>query len=359
MSESRKTNWSGQLSETMRTWVSAIHQILSRKRSLVMALILSQEGSTPRTAGTRMLIGADGVVVGTIGGGRIEAGVMETAREMLGKPGAVIRSFDLTSEIADAMDMICGGKLEILIDSIAPDETNRLFFSSLLQMLDNRQKGLMVTELRGSDSAVLQVMRAVLCEDGRVIGDSDFKTIIDSIPKNLCDLVLTQSGGRRFFVEPVMAAGTVYLFGAGHVSLQTAILAKRVGFETVVLDDRVEFANTSRFSDANDVRVLASFEQALDGLEIIADSYLVILTRGHLHDKTVLHQALKTSAGYIGMIGSRKKRDAIYRLLENEGFSACDFEKVHCPIGLSIGAQSPEEIAVSIVAELIHARSVK
>ena len=341
----------------MRKWVSAVNEMLSRKQPLVMALIMSQEGSTPRTIGTRMMIGADGYVVGTIGGGLIEARVMETAREMLCKPGAVTISFDLTSEIADAMDMVCGGKLEILIDSIAPDETNRLFFSNLLQMLDQRQKGLMVTELL--ESGVLQVRRAVLREDAVVIGTPDFKMEIDSIPKKLRAPILIQSGDRRFFIEPVMASGTVYLFGAGHVSLQTAILAKRVGFEVVVLDDRMEFANTSRFSDADDVRVPASFEIAFEGLEIHADSYLVILTRGHLHDKTVLQQALKTPAGYIGMIGSRKKRDAIYQALENEGFTTKDFQKVHCPIGLSIGAQTPEEIAVSIVAELIHARSVK
>jgi xanthine dehydrogenase accessory factor len=340
----------------MRKWVSAVNETLSRKQPLVMALILSQEGSTPRTTGTRMMIGADGYV-GTIGGGRIEASVMETAREMLHKPGAVTISFDLTSAIADAMDMVCGGKLEILIYSIAPDETNRLFFSSLIQMLDQRQKGLMVTELL--ESGVLQVRRAVLREDGVVIGTPDFKMEIDSIPKKLRAPILIQSGDRRFFIEPVMAPGTVYLFGAGHVSLQTAILAKRVGFEVVVLDDRMEFANTTRFSDADDVRVPASFELAFEGLEIRADSYLVILTRGHLHDKTVLQQALKTPAGYIGMIGSRKKRDAIYQALENDGFTAKDFQKVHCPIGLSIGAQTPEEIAVSIVAELIHARSVK
>jgi len=340
----------------MRKWVSAVNEMLGRKQPLVMALILSQEGSTPRTTGTRMMIGADGYV-GTIGGGRIEASVMETAREMLIKPGAVTMSFDLTSEIADAMDMVCGGKLEILIDSIAPNETNRLFFSSLLQMLDQRQKGLMVTELL--ESGVLQVNRAVLREDGVVIGTPDLEMEIDSIPKKLLAPILIQSGDRRLFIEPVMAPGTVYLFGAGHVSLQTAILAKRVGFEVVVLDDRVEFANTSRFSDADDVRVPASFEIAFEGLEIHADSYLVILTRGHLHDKTVLQQALKTPAVYIGMIGSRKKRDAIYQALENEGFTAKDFQKVHCPIGLSIGAQTPEEIAVSIVAELIHARSVK
>jgi xanthine dehydrogenase accessory factor len=343
----------------MRTWISAIIEMLNRKQPLVMALILSQEGSTPRAAGTRMLIGDDGAIAGTIGGGRVEADVMEAARQMLGKLGAAVRSFDLTSEIADSMDMICGGKLEILMDSIAFDELNIKFFSHLLQMLDQRQQGILVTELTASDSTDLQVRRSVLRQDGGIIGDLDIRTKLGSFPKKLHTPVLAAAGVRRFFLEPVMSAGTVYLFGAGHVSLQTAILAKMVGFEIVVLDDRMEFANTGRFSDADTVRVLASFDQAFKGLEIDADSYLVILTRGHLHDKTVLQQALQTSAGYIGMIGSRKKRDAIYRALENEGFSPADFEKVHCPVGLSIGAQTPEEIAVSIVAELIHARSVK
>jgi xanthine dehydrogenase accessory factor len=343
----------------MRKWVSAVHEMLSRKQPLVMALILSQEGSTPRAAGTRMLIGADGAISGTIGGGKIEAMVMESARKMMGKPGAVIESFDLTSEIADAMDMICGGKLDILMDAIDSDEANRKFFSDLLQVLDRRQKGVLVTELMESDSPALQLRRAVLLQDGGIIGDPDFKTQMDAVPRKLRAPVLAADGGNRRFIEPVLSSGTLYLFGAGHVSLQTAILAKSVGFETVVLDDRAEFANSGRFPDADEVRVLAAFDQCLVGLDIHADSYLVILTRGHLHDKTVLHQALETPAGYIGMIGSRKKRDAIYRALEKDGFSAGDYEKVHCPIGLSIGAQTPEEIAVSIVAELIYARSLK
>jgi xanthine dehydrogenase accessory factor len=149
----------------------------------------------------------------------------------------------------------------------------------------------------------------------------------------------------------------VYLFGAGHVSLQVARLAKIVDFHTVVLDDRHEFANRERFAGADDIQVLSSFEEACGDLDIDADSCLVILTRGHLHDKTVLRQALGTQAGYIGMIGSRRKRDLIYTALRAEGFSAGDLNKVHCPIGLAIGAQTPEEIAVSIVAELIRFRA--
>jgi len=103
--------------------------------------------------------------------------------------------------------------------------------------------------------------------------------------------------------------------------------------------------------------VLFSFEQAFASLEMDSDSYVVIVTRGHLHDKTVLEQALRTKAGYIGMIGSRRKRDMVYQTLLSEGFTQEDIDRVHCPIGLNIGGETPEEIAVSIVAELIKARS--
>lgn len=341
----------------MRKWVRTIHDMLTCRQPLVMALILTHEGSTPRSAGTRMILGANGAFIGTVGGGRIEADVMAAARNLLGKPGAVVQSHDLTSEIADAMDMICGGKMEVLVESIVPDPPSRQFFSSLLQMLDQHRKGCIVTEIRNTASDIPVIRHAFLLPDGTVVGDEDIRSAIGTIPERLKIPLWMESTDRRFYIEPAMAAGTVTLFGAGHVSFHTAALAKTVGFDVAVMDDRAEFANDERFPDADDVRVLASFDQAMKGLHVDADSYLVILTRGHLHDKTVLQQALKTSAGYIGMIGSRKKRDAIYRALENEGFSTTDFARVHCPIGLSIGAQTPEEIAVSIVAELIHARS--
>jgi xanthine dehydrogenase accessory factor len=130
-----------------------------------------------------------------------------------------------------------------------------------------------------------------------------------------------------------------------------------VDFRTVVIDDRAEYANAERFARADRINVVPSFHQAFDGLDIDRDSFLVILTRGHLHDKTVLEQALKTDAGYIGMIGSRRKRDLIYRELLDKGFTSEDLGRVHAPIGLAIDAETPEEIAVSIVAELIQVRA--
>ena len=162
---------------------------------------------------------------------------------------------------------------------------------------------------------------------------------------------------QHFFVEPTFVPGTVFLFGAGHVSQQVADLAARVNFRTVVLDDREEFANPQRFPKADQIVVPSSFEQAFAGLEIDSDSYVVIVTRGHLHDKTVLERALRTKAGYIGMIGSRRKRDMLYQALLSEGFTREDIDRVCCPIGLNIGGDTPEEIAVSIVAQLIKVRS--
>ena len=164
---------------------------------------------------------------------------------------------------------------------------------------------------------------------------------------------------RRFFVEAALPSETVYLFGAGHVSQQVALVAALVNFKTVVLDDRAEFANQERFPKADEVIVAPSFNQAFTGLEIDYDSYLVIVTRGHVNDKVVLAQALRSKAGYIGMIGSRRKRDMVYQELLKEGFTQEDINRVHSPIGLNIGGETPEEIAVSIVAELIQVRSAR
>jgi len=132
-----------------------------------------------------------------------------------------------------------------------------------------------------------------------------------------------------------------------------------LGFRTTVLDDREEFASRERFPSPVEVVVLEDFSDCLSKCPIDEESYLVIVTRGHLHDKAVLSQALRTRAGYIGMIGSKRKRDSIYRALLDEGFSRDDLGRVHSPIGLDIGAETPEEIAVSIAAELIQVRSRK
>ncbi|CAG1772542.1 partial putative xanthine dehydrogenase subunit A, partial [uncultured bacterium] len=164
-------------------------------------------------------------------------------------------------------------------------------------------------------------------------------------------------GGSLMLIDPVLPLETVFLFGAGHVAQPTARLAAFVGFRVRVVDDRAEFAEARRFPEAEEVLVATDFDSALKGLNIGRGAFIVIVTRGHLHDKTVLMQALRTEAAYIGMIGSRRKRDHIFNALLKQGFTEGDLQRVHSPIGLDIGAETPEEIALSIVAEMVRARA--
>ena len=151
---------------------------------------------------------------------------------------------------------------------------------------------------------------------------------------------------------------TAYIFGAGHVGLALEPVLRHVGFKTVVLDDRMEYANRERFPEAGEVIVLNSFQQAFNNIETDLDSYIVIMTRGHAGDYDVLKQALKVPHAYIGMIGSEKKVAAGLKLLrEQEGFSQEELEKIYSPIGLPIHAETPEEIAVSVAAEMINVRA--
>ncbi|MDM8523187.1 XdhC family protein [Desulfococcaceae bacterium HSG8] len=337
-------------------------QILEQGESVVLATILSHAGSTPRTAGTKMLVLSDGNIVGTIGGGRVEAEVMKGAEDVFRDGNARIRKFDLTdAETTDSMDVICGGRLEVLTERIDPGQTNLEIYRNLLSSLEKKEKSLLVTMLPGEGQEIERVSHCLITDGETRAGEfvplpSLWETLMENIRKGKAPVVLTVEG-QRFLAEPYFTAGTVYLFGAGHVSQQVAILTRMVDFRTVVLDDREEFANRERFSDADEIRVLTSFDLAFSDSEMDRDSFLVIVTRGHSHDKTVLAQALRTEAGYIGMIGSLRKRDAIYKKLLQEGFTNKDMDRVHSPIGLNIGAETPEEIAVSIVAELVAVRA--
>ena len=169
------------------------------------------------------------------------------------------------------------------------------------------------------------------------------------------DTGLICGGTLEVFIEPVLPPGTVYLFGAGHVSVNVYKMARIAGFDVVVVDDREQYANRERFPDASAIHA-DDYERVLAQIEPNETSYIVIVTRGHRDDMRVLKWAVDTRARYIGMIGSKRKVISTYRELENQGVAREKFARVHAPVGLDIGAVTPEEIAVAIVAELIAER---
>jgi xanthine dehydrogenase accessory factor len=335
--------------------------LLEAGRPLVLVSILSLEGSTPRHGGTKMAVGADGRTYGTIGGSLIEAAAIREAKNVLSKKKSRIMSYELSGRDATAPGMICGGKAEILLDYIQAKPENRQFSVQWREAIQRGQDFYLLTHLKGEKSSFEVLGRAVLLPDGVIAGGapltaSDIEKLKPELPNVSHTAVLTL-GDTRVVVDRIRKLKTLYCFGAGHVAAPTAHLAALVGFRVVVIDDRPEYANAERFPEAASTLVIKDFDRAFDGLKIDADSYIVIVTRGHQYDRAVLEQSLRTKAGYIGMISSRRKREAIYEYLMSQGFKKERLEQVHSPIGIDIGGETPEEIAVSIVGELIKVRS--
>jgi len=235
-----------------------------------LATIVQVNGSIPSYESAKLLVREDGSMVGTVGGGCVEAEVWTAAREVIetGKPKHL--TFSLGQDAAYDNGLICGGQLNV-------------------------------------------------------------------------------------FVEPVEPQPQAYIFGGGHVSKSISKVANLAGFITTIIDDREAFSNKERFPEAA-ATYADEYEKVFPQLDITSSSYVVIVTRGHRDDMRVLKWAVNTPARYIAMIGSKRKTISVIKELEKEGMPRELFEKIHAPMGLAIGAETPEEIAVSVVAEMIAVR---
>jgi xanthine dehydrogenase accessory factor len=307
--------------------------LLERGEDFAWVTILNTHGSSPRHTGASMLVKADGSIAGTIGGGPLEATSITQAVDAVKARENRLLDFD-----SGELGMACGGGGRLLIEYVAAARPGvKDLFDAVLHVWECGQRGWLVTSVPREHGSSLPVRRCLVESGGSVAGDPG------------CDT----------YVQSIGAQGTVYVFGAGHCGQSLVPVLSAVHFFTVVVDDRPEFASRERFPTAGRIEIAASFEGVAETLPIDEDSYLVIVTRGHSHDKCVLSQALRTKAAYIGMIGSTRKVAETFKALSQEGFSSDDLARVHAPIGLSIGAETPEEIAISIAAELIQARAAK
>lgn len=348
----------------MVNFYTSLVDLLDQNESFAIATLFDKTGSAPRSDGAKMIVHADGSIFGTVGGGRLEAAAIQMAKEVITSRKPVIQVFDLTSKDAAGSDMICGGQGEILIDYIdASDANQRAVYTAVLDLISKREKGWLVTILDNQPSAADNINRqqCLVRQDKTIVGGVECRPdLLEHLVNGPAKVTLHSEvyDDKRFLVEPLRVGGTVIIFGAGHVSQKIAPLSEGVGFRTVVLDDRPEFANRERFPNPIEVRVIDDFTKLPD-LGIDEDSYLVIVTRGHLFDKDVLAQVLRSGAAYVGMIGSRTKRELIYGELMERGFSKEELHCVYCPIGTSILAETPEELGISIVGELIKVRAEK
>jgi xanthine dehydrogenase accessory factor len=339
----------------------AICEHLDAGMPLILGSIVASEGSSPRHGGAKMVVDEGGLVCGTIGGGLLEAQAIDASRKALRDRKPRLMDFDLEGTDASSKDMICGGTARVLLDLVEPGPESTDFFSALRRLTGEGRDFYALTVLDGSDAGTRLRGRSLLMRDGTVKGTypwtaGQLETLRSEL-HNVSSTDVMSMDDVEIVIDPIRRVRTMYCFGAGHVAVPTARLAATVGFSVVVVDDRDDFASADRFPDAASIVITDNFVKALDGLPIDADSFVVIVTRGHRYDREVLEQALKTSAGYIGMIGSRRKRDTLYAALIKGGITQAQLDRVHSPIGLAIHAETPEEIAVSIVGEMIAERA--
>ena len=344
-------------------------RLVSNGERAALSTIVSSKGSLPMSRKAKMLVRADGKIVGTVGGGCLEADVWAEARQVMASGRPTLQAFVLTEEHAGDSGLTCGGTVEIFTEPLYPGRADA-FLREISAIRAARGSAALATLVSGGDGTA-EGAKYLIRADGTTHGtlgspeaDAAVRDELEdeaTIPEDLLkvvDLEVKGQGAVKIFLESIAPEPTLYLFGGGHVSLAVARLAQTVGFRIVVIDDREAFANRERFPMADDTLVL-EMETAFEGLEIDDLSYIISVTRGHQHDKQVIAQAVKTSAAYIGMIGSRRKIALMWKELEAEGVARSRLEDVHAPIGLDIGADTPEEIAVSIVAELIRSRRSK
>jgi xanthine dehydrogenase accessory factor len=240
--------------------------------------------------------------------------------------------------------MICGGNVSIFLEPV--DATHRAVYDAACAARQRAAKGFVVT--RYSEAGLL---KSFLGQDGSVVGAPVDAQIIER---------LIDAGGRPLFSEglialPIRIDPPLYIFGAGHVSQHICRIAAMVAFDVTVIDDRDEYCNRVRFPDAGSV-IVEAFNAVFEYLPFSGGEFVVIVTRGHKDDMTVLEQVLRRPARYVGMIGSHRKTMMIFDHLRTRGFDDVLLGSVVTPIGIDIGSETPQEIAVSIVAQLIDVR---
>ena len=347
-------------------WRAALEEF-RQGRDFVFASILDVRGSSPRHVGTRFLVRRNGSIVGTIGGGLFEAEVQKFAASALESGTSHRALFSFTGKDSQSSQMICGGEVEVLVEFVsAEDKILGDIISRVLTLNENRSIGYLFTHVsmpRGGQ--IVGSVDHLLVEEhgakiGRLPGEEEaLKALPDRRLLKPSQILETQALEYPILLEWLRPRGTVYIFGAGHVGVCVAHLASYVNFRVVVMDDRADFVTPERIPDAEHLVALRTFDEAFKDLVVDEESYIVIVTRGHSHDRIVLDQSLRTKAVYIGMIGSRRKNRIVFERLLSDGFTREDLERVHAPIGLPIGGETPEEIGISILAEMIQIRNRK
>jgi len=340
------------VSDASSLWEETAREVRAGNAA-ALATVSRHRGSLPMATDAKMLVTASGRRTGTVGGGCVEADVIQQAMESLasGVPGFARHT--LNADIAGDLGLSCGGTVEFFIEPVPLCIEMELLCTKVASGVANREFVSVFTSLDWSGGpAKMATVGAEVYRVGEAFPVPDVARGTPAADGRASAFLAEE---HSCFVENIKRRPRLIIFGAGHVGKEIARLASRVGFYVVVIDDREEFANERRLPEANEV-IAGDFMTTLSGLLFDGDDYVLATTRGHSFDANIIQAVAGTPAGYVGMLGSRRKKAVLWKALAASGVPEDALNRVHCPIGLDIGADNPDEIAVSVVAELIHFR---
>ena len=344
----------------MRDIVRRLLAALEAQTPLAYCRLVETRGSTPQKAGATMLVFEDGSQQGTLGGGCVEAEVKRRALGLLQENRSEVCKFQLDSDYGWDDGLICGGRMQILVEPIAGGDESRQYFQTLAERIAAGQ-GVTEAIVFDPDASGLKAPTSYLFDAaGACLATLHAQgNPPAAVTQHLRPLISRPRpyalGGIAFL--PVLPRCRLVIVGGGHVGKAVGDLAVQLDFDLWVVDDREEYVAQERFPKAQR-RIAGNIDQVLPGLEITPDTYCLIVTRGHNHDEEALLHLVNRGARYVGLIGSRRKIKMIFDDLLAEGISAEALAKVHAPLGIDIGSQTVPEIAVSICAELVAHRNL-
>lgn len=320
----------------------ALEKQLAAGQAAVLVTIIDQTGSTPRGLGTQMLVGAKGILAGTVGGGAIEQRAIQHSLELLATRQAEVCAYDLSGASQSDLGMVCGGGVTLLFNVIAAAADWQAILEAMFQCFEENAPGFLVQELASGAAALLD-------ETGNLLAGRPMALSVQNIGY----------GGSMVegsFVLPLAVKQRVILCGGGHVAQSLVPVLASVDFQVTVVEARPEFARKELFPLAKEV-LLVDYTDLASYLDLKASDFFVIMTHGHVHDYTLQEQLLRKEYAYIGVMGSKRKIASVNARLTAAGICQEKIASVHTPIGVKIGAVTPAEIAISVAAECISVRS--
>ena len=327
----------------MKKLLKIMGEKLRSGEDLMLVTVVASSGATPRGAGARMLVGREGRIYGTIGGGAVEYRSEHIAAEQLAKRASLEHDFTLTKDDVQNLGMICGGDVKVFFHYIPAGDANAIAVSDEAGARFERGDSFWLVSDLAHDGALSVADKASAPEW--------LLPHLSGHPQRVKD------EEHDIFAEQLNSSGRVYIFGGGHVAQALEPVLTNIGFRCVVMDDRPDFTRRELFPTAEEIKLI-DFGNIAASVNITGEDYVCVMTRGHAFDTVVQSQILPLRPYYVGVIGSRAKAAGVRRqLIENYGVSEADCDIVTTPIGLDIGAETPAEIAISIAAQLIAVRA--